>query len=102
MSSSGFRVIWLRLCLENGRSFHLHFPISLNVLLELLDSLLDIITVACIFVPKANNSRSRISIYSIKELTLMLMNLLGSITKDGPYDLVDVSANNVQVSIKIR
>jgi len=32
----------------------------------------------------------------------MLMALLSTITDDGPYDLVDVAAENVKVSIKIR
>ena len=102
MSSRGFRVIWLRLRQENGKRFHLHFPIYLNVFIELLDSFADIMAVACVFVPKRFDSRSEISVRTMRELTLMLIALLGSITDDGPYDLVDVKADNVYVSIKVR
>lgn len=95
-------MIWFKIHTQNGKSFRLSFPITLYVLLELLDCIYDVLVLACIFVPKKPHSGSRISVHTIKELIPMLMQLLGSITKDGPYDLVDVAADNVKVSIKIR
>lgn len=88
--------------MENGKRFRLFFPISLNVFMELLDSTLDLMTLICIFAPKPPNSGSRISVHTVNEIIQMLIDLLGSITQDGPYDLLDVVANNVKVSIKIR
>lgn len=102
MSNSGLRIIWFRLHTENGKRFRLLFPISLNVFRELVDSILDLISLICIFTPKTPKSGSRLSIRAVRELLLMLMYLLGSITEDGPYDLVNVAADNVKVSIKIR
>ncbi len=102
MSNSGLRIIWFRMYKENGRSFRLLLPISLNVFRDLLDSILDLMSLICIFAPKTPHSGSRISIHTLKELIQMLMNFFGSINDDGPYDLVDIAADKVKVSIKIR
>jgi len=88
--------------MENGKHFHLHFPISLNLFRELLDSFNDLIAVICLFVPTTFAPGASIPVHAIKEIAGMLMQLLGSITDDGPYDLVDVEAEKVKVSIKIR
>ncbi|PKM72540.1 MAG: hypothetical protein CVU91_09135 [Firmicutes bacterium HGW-Firmicutes-16] len=102
MSNRGFRIVWFNLHTENGKKFRLSFPISLNVFRELMDSFQDLITVICLFVPKSFASKNSISIHAVKEIAVMVIELLGSITDDGPYDLVDVEADNVKVSIKIR
>ncbi|MDF2911563.1 MAG: hypothetical protein K0Q56_2444 [Sporolactobacillus laevolacticus] len=102
MSTRALQVIWFKIQTQNGKSVRLHFPISLYVLLELLDCFLVLIKLVCLFAPKRPSSGSHISIHAIKELIPMLMELLRSITKDGPYDLVDVAADNVKVSIRIR
>jgi len=102
MSSSGLRIVWFRLNTENGKKFSLFFPISLNVFRELLDSFIDLITVICLFTRKSFAPGASIPVHAVKDTANMLMQLLGSITDDGPYDLVDVSADNVRVSIKIR
>ena len=102
MSSRGIRVVWLKLRTRGGKGFHLRFPIALYVFQELLDSFADVMAVACVFVPKKVDSNPRISVHAIRELILMLITLLGSITYDGPYDLVDVSADGVMVQIKIK
>ena len=88
--------------MENKKRFHLAFPISLNVFLELLDSVLDLMTLICLFAPKSLSSSSHMSVHSAKELMMMVLDLLSAITDDGPYDLVDIASNNVKVSIKIR
>ena len=102
MSNKGLRVIWFRLNTGKNKGFHLSYPISMNVFQELLDSFLDLIAFACFFVTKNSKSSSHMSIHDVKELVQMLMALFGSITEDGPYDLVNVATDDVKVSIKIR
>ncbi|MBP8640895.1 MAG: hypothetical protein KBI01_08370 [Oscillospiraceae bacterium] len=102
MSNSGLRIVWFKLRTENGKKFRLFFPISLNVFRELLDSFDDLITVVCLFTPKTFAPGASVPVRAVKDVTEMLIQLLGSITDDGPYDLVDVSADKVRVSIKIR
>ena len=102
MSNKGLRIVWLRIHTENGKRIRFFFPISLNVFRELLDSFLDLITVICLFAPKTPPSKASLPIPAVKEMTQMLIQLLGSITDDGPYDFVDVAADKVNVSIKVR
>jgi hypothetical protein len=102
MWNRGLRIIWLKIQLQNGKNFRLSLPISLNVLMELLDGALDLMTMICMVAPKKPHSASHVSAHSIKELTQLLMILFGSITKDGGYDLVEVSADHVNVSIKVK
>ena len=102
MSNRGLRLIWIKVNTENGKKFRLSFPVSLNVFRELLDSFQDLITVMCLFVPKSYAPKNSISIHVVKDIVVMVIELLGSITDDGPYDLVDVEADRVKVSIKIR
>lgn len=102
MSSKGLRIVWFYLHNENGKKVRLFFPITVNVFRELLDSVLDIVEVICIFVPQRSTSSSRFSVHTLKQMIIMLIELFSSITDDGPYDLVNVTANNVKVSIKVR
>ncbi|WP_041703641.1 hypothetical protein [Lachnoclostridium phytofermentans] len=104
MSIKGFRLLWIKLQIKNTRLFRIPFPIPLFIFQELLDCFLDLLTVACFFVPKVpdSNSSSRITIYSVKTLVIMVMKLLTSLTEGEPYDLVDVTTDKVKVLIKIR
>jgi len=102
MSNSGLKILWFRLRTDNGKKFRLFFPISLNVFRELLDSFVDLTSLACVFTPKTPKKGSHMSVRAVRELLLMLIMLLGTITEDGPYDLINVDADNVKVSIKIR
>ena len=102
MSNSGLRIILLRVQTDNGKKFRLFFPISLNVFRELIDSVVDLTSLACVFSPKSPKQGSHMSVRAVRELLLMLIMLLGTITEGGPYDLVNVDADNVKVSIKIR
>ncbi|MFB0921625.1 MAG: hypothetical protein QMB62_12235 [Oscillospiraceae bacterium] len=102
MSNKSLRIIWLKVHTENGKKFQLNFPVSLGVFRELLDSFQDLVIVICLFVPKSFSPKNSISIHAVKEITVMVIGLLGSITDDGPYDLVDVEADGVRVLIKIR
>ena len=104
MSNRGFRSLWIRLQLEDKRFLMIPFPIPLYIFEELLDSFLDILVVACFFVPKtpAPNTSSRVSVRLVKELVVAIIILLRSLNSDEPYDLVDVTTDMVKVLIKIR
>lgn len=104
MSIKGFRLLWIKLQIENRRFISIPFPIPLYIFRELLDCFLDLLTVACFFVPKVPDpdSSSRITVYSVKVLVIIVMKLLDSLTEDEPYDLVDVTTDKVKVLIKIR
>lgn len=103
MSIKGFRFLWIKLQIENTRFLRIPFPIPLFIFQELLDCFLDLLNVACFFVPKVpdSNSSSRTTIYSVKTLVLAVMKLLASLTEGEPYDLVDVTTDKVKVLIKI-
>ncbi len=104
MSNKSFRLLWLKLQREDNRHFYFTFPIPFYVFQELLDCFLDLLTLACLFVPNNPNSNlsSSFTVYTVKELVQITMKLLDSITEGEPYDLVDVTADKVRVSIKIR
>lgn len=104
MSNKSFRLLWLKLQMENNKHFYLNFPIPLYVFQELLDCILDLLTLACLVVPRTppSSSYSSFTVYTIKDIVLITMKLFDSLTEGEPYDLVDVTADNVKVSIKIR
>lgn len=104
MSIRSFRLIWLKLQIGSKRSFPISIPIPLFVLQELLDCLLDLLTIANLFAPKKTIpfSSSHISISSAKMLVIMIMKLLDSIAGNEPYDLIDVTADEVRVLITVR
>jgi hypothetical protein len=101
MSNSFFPIVWCKLQTKRKKRFCLVFPVSLFVFRELLDCLLDLMELICFFAPKNKNSVARFSVHAAKELAGMLLNCLGSIHGDGPYELIDVFANDVKVSIKV-
>lgn len=104
MSIKCFHLLWIKLRIENRRFISIPFPIPLYIFQELLDCFSDLLTVACFFVPKVPdpNSSFRLTIYSVKDLVIIAMKLLDSLTGDEPYDLVDVTTDKVKVLIKIR
>lgn len=94
MSIKKFRVLWIKLRIENKRFFSIPFPIPLYIFRELLDCFLDLLTVAYFFAPK--------KISQAKALFLIIMKLLDSLSGDEPYDLVDVADDNCRVLIRVR
>ncbi len=104
MSIKGFRLLWIRLRIENRRFISIPFPIPFYIVQELLDCLMDLLTAVCFFIPKGSDqgSSSRFTIYSMKVLVIMVMKLLDSLAGDEPYDLADVTSGKVRVLIKIR
>lgn len=104
MSIKGFRLLCIQLQIEGKKFLRIPFPVPLFIFQELLDCFLDLLTIACFFVPKVPDldSSSRITISSAKVLVTMVMKLLDSLTGDDPYDLVDVTTNKVKVLIQVR
>jgi hypothetical protein len=89
--------------MESNKHFYFTFPIPLYIFQEVLDSIIDFLSFACLFAPKRTSpNSSSVSIYAVKDLILMSTKLLDSLTEGEPYDLVDVTADKVKVSIKIR
>lgn len=104
MLIKGFHSVWINIKIDNHKRFRLFLPISLYTFWELLDCVTDLLSLACLFVPsrlKANMHKPAY-IHTVKELAKLIMDFLSSVTEDGPYELVDVSHENVRVSIKIR
>jgi hypothetical protein len=99
----GFRILWLNVQVNKDKHFNLTFPISVFVFQELLDSVSDLLVIGCRFSSnRANTLPPAISIHTVNQLVQMLSNLLDSLTESEPYDLVDVTADNVKVTIRIR
>ncbi len=104
MWNRGFGILWIKIHTTGERHFYFNFPVCLNVFQELFDCVLDLMEFACLFLPKnpPDNSHFTISALSVKELIQATDQLFRSLTDCEPYDLVEVNAKNVTVSIKIR
>ncbi len=104
MLSKGFRILWLKLRTEENKHFYLSFPVPLYIFQELLDCTLDLLKLACLFARNRSNPDSSLSltVYTVKEFVQITMKLLDSLTEDGPYNLVDVTAHKVKISVGIR
>ncbi len=104
MSIKKYRFLWIKLELDNRRILRIPFPISLYVFQELLDSFLDVLTIACLFAPKLTYpyNTTKITLYSAKTLVDVVKKLLTSLAGEEPYELVEVTTDKVRVSIQIR
>lgn len=103
MSIKGFRCLWIKLQIENKRFLSIPVPVPLYIFQELLDCTLDLLTIAGLFVPKTpNQNSSQITLFTVKELVILVMKMLDSITEGETYDLVDVTTEEVKILIKIR
>ncbi|MPM23075.1 hypothetical protein SDC9_69538 [bioreactor metagenome] len=95
------RIIWFVLDKEDGKVFHLKYPIFCNVFRELADSFYDLAAVLCFFVP-AKQGDSRFSVHTAKELTQLLIQLFGTVTEAGTYDLVDARTNHINFRLSVK
>jgi hypothetical protein len=102
MLIKGLRILWFKLQVEKHKHLCLPLPIPLYIFQELLDCILDLLTLAFLFVPSITNPNSSNTVNTIQELVQMIMKLFDSLTEGAPYDLVDVTADKIKVSIKIR
>lgn len=92
----GYKILWIKLYMEGDRHFHISIPVSMLIAYELTDCVMDLLTLICWFVPKRNK------LHSIKELVKSVIKLIDSLTEGEPYELVDVEADKVSVSILVR
>ena len=102
MWNRNLRIIWFKLQMDKNPYIALTFPIPLYMFTEILDCTYELLAVICLFVSKSLISSSSVSVYTIKNLVEMIIKLLDSLVDGEPYDLVDVSADRMRVSIKIR
>lgn len=102
MWNKGFHLIWFKFETGQNRRFKLPLPIPLYIIEELMECTLDLLTVICLFAPSAQSIRSCFSIHNVKELVQMSIKLFGSLTGEEPYDLVDITADKIKVSIEIH
>jgi hypothetical protein len=105
MLINGFRVAMVKVQVHEKHNINLTFPVPFSILQELLDSALDILELTC-FITKGNGNWSKsaqlATMHNAKDLVMMSMKLLDSLAGNEPYDLIDVAADNVRVSIRIR
>jgi hypothetical protein len=87
---------------EEDKRLRLSLPIPLYIFQELFDSIADLLELACLFVPRRPALSSSFALSDIKALMQMTMTLFDSLSEGDPYDLVDVTANKIKVSVKIR
>ncbi len=81
----------------------MNLPISLYAFEELADCVMDLLALACFFVPKSTKLSSHsVSVHDAREVMQAVLRMFDSLTFDDPYDLVEVETHNVKVSIKIR
>lgn len=111
MLSRFYPVLWISIRVSKEKNFSLSLPLSLIVLEELLDSVLDLFEIAVWFMPnkkpllvdKANSnySSNSFSPVVIAETLKATRLLFRSLRAREPYDLVDVTTDDVRVLIKI-
>ncbi len=103
MWTKRFRVCWLHLHTDRGRSFHITLPISFYALTELIDCAIDLLDIVCIFVPKSYAPSSySLSVHGSRDLLRGVIRLLDTLTGTEPYDLVNVEVEHIKISIKFR
>ncbi|MDF2802533.1 MAG: hypothetical protein K0S61_2436 [Anaerocolumna sp.] len=103
MLNRGIRVLWVKVHIEENKHFHLTLPISLYAFEELLDCVVDLLNVACFFTPKYHQlHHSSVSVHAVRELVIGTIKLLDTLSGTEPYDLVEVEADKVRVSVNIR
>lgn len=98
MSNSPVQILWLDIELKSGRRFG--FPVVLNVFRELLDCAADLTGLAGAVMPKSSSLSSKI--HGAGEIIRLLMQLTASLSKDGPYYLIDVAADDLKFAVKIK
>ena len=94
--------MWIKLEFRQNRISRLPVPVPLYVMEEIFDSIQDLLAAICFFVPDGQIKNTPYSIHSLKAMVQMAIRLSGSLTGEEPYELVDITAQHVRVSIQIR
>ena len=94
--------MWIKLEFGQNRISKLPVPVPLYIMEEIFDCIQDILTVACLFTTDGKIKNTPYSIHNLKDMVQMAIKLFGSLTGEEPYELVDITAEHVRVSIQIR
>lgn len=101
MLTNRIRILWVKVHIRGGKNFYINLPISLYAFKELLDCIMDLVDVACFLTPAKQLAASSLSIGTISSLMKSFIKLADLLVGGESYDLLDVEADNVKVSIKI-
>jgi hypothetical protein len=111
MLSKFYPVLWISIRIREEKKFSLSLPISFFVLEELIDCAQDLLAIAVWFIPDKklklsdlNSINLPVQSFSPAAVSEMLQgtrNLLKSLKTSEPYNLVDVTTDNVRVLIKM-
>ena len=102
MWNKKFHLLWIKLEFGKNRLSRLPVPVPLYIMEEIFDCILDLLTVVCLFVPDGHIKNTPYSIHNLKHMVQMAISLFGSLTGEEPYELVDITAKHVRVSVQIR
>ncbi len=111
MLSKFYPVFWISIRIREEKKFSLSLPLSLFVIDELLDCIQDLLSIAVLFMPdkkiklsdnkNINLPAQSFSPAAVSEMLKGTRILLKSLKTNESYDLVDVTADNVRVLIKM-
>lgn len=102
MWNNKFHLMWIKLEFGQNRISRLPVPVPLYIMEEIFDCIQDILSVACLLVPDGKIKNTPYSVHNLKDMVQMAIRLSGSLTGEEPYELVDITAQHVRVSIQIR
>ncbi len=103
MLNRNLRIIWVKIHVTENNRFYMNLPISLYAFEEISECVMDLLALTCFFAPKEyGTSFHSVSVHTLREVLHSVIKMFESLTFDEPYDLVEVEAQNVKVSIKIR
>lgn len=104
MSNKSFRLLWFKLRPNNKKHFAFNFPVPLYVFQELFDCITDLLSLACIFSNKnsCRGASSQLTLYTVRDIIIMTMRLLDSLTDEAPYYLADITTDKAGISISIK
>jgi hypothetical protein len=102
MWNNKFHLMWIKLEFGQNRISRLPVPVPLYIMEEIFDCIQDILTVACLLAPDGKIKNTPYSVHNLKDMVQMAIRLSVSLTGEEPYELVDITAQHVRVSIQIR
>lgn len=105
MSIRNLRILWFKIKTDKTSHFTLTFPIPIYIFNEILDCGYDFFSLLCWLAPNGSKripTSSSLSPYAIKHFIELTIQLLDSISEEEPYELVNVAADNVKVSIQFK
>ena len=69
MWNRNLRVLWVKIHVTENKHFYMNLPISLYAFEELTECVMDLLTLACFFVPKGiSPTPYSVSVHGVKEV----------------------------------